>query len=55
MKRSFIGSKFDENLKNDHTFNNKFLIILKTYVHYYVTDLSTKNKMKRWGLIFLQK
>ena len=31
---SFTGSKFNENLKNDHTSNNKLqLIILKTYVH----------------------
>ena len=52
---SFTGPKFNENLKNDHTFNNKLLIILKTYVHYYVIDLSTKNKMERRGFIFLQK
>ena len=26
---SFTGSKFNENQKNDHTFNNKLLIILK--------------------------
>ena len=48
---SLTGSKFNKNLKNDHTFNqgssfNKTLLaILKVYIHYYVIDLSTKNKM----------
>ena len=27
-------SKLNENLKSDHTFNRKHLIILKTYVHH---------------------
>ena len=49
---SFTGSKFNENLKNDHIFNNKLLIILKTYVHYYVIDLSTKIKCKDGGSYF---
>ena len=42
---SFTGSRFHENLKNDHTFNNKLLIILKTMFIIDVVDLSTKNKM----------
>ena len=28
---SFTGSKFNENLKNDHTFNKTLLTILKAY------------------------
>ena len=38
---SFTGTKFNENLKNKHTFNNKLLIILKTMFIIHVIDLST--------------
>ena len=40
-------------MKNDHTFNNKLLIILKLYVHYlhYFLDLSIKSKMEKRGFI----
>ena len=34
-----------KNLKNDHTLNNRLLIILKTMFIIYVIDLSTKNKI----------
>ena len=51
----FTRSKFNENLKNDHTFNNKLLITLRTMFLIYVIDLWTKNKMERRGLMFLQQ
>ena len=52
---SLTGSKFNENMKNDQTFNNKLLMILKTVFIISVIDLSTKNKMLRRGFVFLQK
>ena len=51
----FTGSKFNENLKNDHAFNNKLLIVLNTMFIIYVIDLLAKNKIKKQGFIFLQK
>ena len=41
----FSESKFNENLKNNYTFNNMLLISLKTIFIVYVIDLSTKYQM----------
>ena len=46
---------FNETRKTITTFNNKFLIILKTYVHYYVIDLSTEHKNVRKGVHIFTK
>ena len=42
---SFTGSKLNENMKNDHTFKNKFqLIILKTFTsHIYLPKIKCKD------------
>ena len=48
---SFTGSKFNENLKNDHTFTSKLLIILKTMFIIYVID-TLKIKCKEGGSYF---
>ena len=48
---SFTGSKFNENLKNDHTFTSKLLIIFKTMFIIYVMD-TLKIKCKEGGSYF---
>ena len=47
----FTRSKFNETWKKIITSNNKFLIILMTYVYYFI-DLSTKNRNVKAGFIF---